>query len=50
MDNNQLNIDIRNIIDKYEENYPIFKQYYKKENSITQLFEIFNNNDIFYYK
>ena len=50
LDNNEINISIWNIIDKYKENYPIFKQYYKKENSITQLFEIFNNNDIFCFK
>ena len=36
--------------DNYKENYPIFKLYYKEENSITQLFEIFKNNNIFCFK
>ena len=50
LNNSELNLGIWRIIDNYKENYPIFKKYYKEENSITQLFEILNNNDIFCFK
>ncbi len=50
LDNDNLDHGIWNIIDKYKENYPFLKQYYKEENLITQLIENFKNQDLFCFK